>query len=62
MEEEDKHLTAFTIGNMGFFECNRMAFWLTNALAMFQRLMERCMGELNLKECLIFLADILVFS
>ena len=39
-----------------------MAFGLTNAPATFQRLMERCMGELNLKECLIFLDDILVFS
>ena len=39
-----------------------MAFGLTNAPATFQRLMERCMGELNLKECLIFLDDILIFS
>ena len=39
-----------------------MAFGLTNAPATFQRLIERCMGELNLKECLIFLDDILVFS
>ena len=46
---------------MGFFECNRMAFGLTNAPATFPRLMERCMGEVNLKECLIFLDDILIF-
>ena len=39
-----------------------MAFGLTNAPATFQRLMERCMGELNLKECFIFLDDILIFS
>ena len=39
-----------------------MAFGLTNAPATFQRLIERCMGEFNLKECLIFLDDILVFS
>ena len=62
MEEKDKEKTAFTVGNMGFFECKRMAFGLTNAPATFQRLMERCMGELNLKECLIFLDDSLVFS
>ena len=62
VEESDKHKTAFTIGNLGFYECNRMAFGLTNAPATFQRLMERCMGEMNLKECLIFLDDILVFS
>ncbi|MCG8048682.1 MAG: RNase H-like domain-containing protein, partial [Candidatus Thiodiazotropha endolucinida] len=62
VEEEDKHLTAFTVGNLGFFECQRMAFGLTNAPASFQRLMERCMGDMNLKECLIFLDDILIFS
>ena len=62
MKEEDKFKTAFTVGSLGFFECNRMAFGLTNAPATFQRLMERCMGELNLKECLIFLDDILIFS
>ena len=62
VEESDKHKTAFTVGNLGFYECNRMAFGLTNAPATFQRLMERCMGEMNLKECLIFLDDILVFS
>ncbi|MCG8044919.1 MAG: RNase H-like domain-containing protein [Candidatus Thiodiazotropha endolucinida] len=62
MEEADKPKTAFTVGNLGFYECNRMAFGLTNAPATFQRLMERCMGELNLKECLIFLDDILVYS
>lgn len=62
MNEDDKEKTAFTVGNMGFFECNRMAFGLTNAPATFQRLMERCMGDMNLKECLIFLDDILIFS
>ena len=39
-----------------------MAFRLTNSPATFQRLMERCMGELNLKDCLIFLDDVLIFS
>lgn len=62
MEEADKQKTAFSVGSLGFFECNRMAFGLTNAPATFQRLMERCMGELNLRECLIFLDDILIFS
>ena len=62
MNEDDKAKTAFSVGNLGFYECNRMTFGLTNAPATFQRLMERCMGELNLKECLIFLDDILVFS
>ena len=60
MKEEDKFKTTFTVGSLGFCECNKMAFGLTYAPATFQRLMERCMGELNLKECLIFLDDILL--
>ena len=62
IKEEDKYKTAFTVGPLGFYECNRMAFGLTNAPASFQRLMERCMGDLNLKECLIYLDDIIIFS
>ena len=33
IEEEDKHKTAFSVGNLGFFECNRMPFGLTNISA-----------------------------
>ena len=62
VDEADKHKTAFTVGNMEFFECNRMGFGLANAPATFQRLIEHCMGEMNLKECLIFLDDIIIFS
>lgn len=62
IREEDKKKTAFTVGPLGFFECNRMPFGLTNAPATFQRLMETCMGDMNLKECLLFLDDILIFS
>ncbi len=62
MKEEDKQKTAFTVGNLGFYECNRMAFGLTNAPSTFQRLMERCMGDLHLRDCLIYLDDIIIFS
>lgn len=62
IEEKDRHKTAFSVGNLGFYECNRMSFGLTNAPATFQRLMEKCMGDMHLKECLIFLDDLLIFS
>ncbi|MCG8049378.1 MAG: reverse transcriptase family protein, partial [Candidatus Thiodiazotropha endolucinida] len=62
LKEEDKAKTAFQVGNIGFFECNRMPFGLCNAPATFQRLMERAMGELNLRDCLIYLDDIIIFS
>ena len=57
-----KMKTAFQVGTMGFYEFNRMPFGLCNAPATFQRLMERCMGDLNLRDCLIYLDDIIIFS
>ena len=62
MEEESKPLTAFTVGPLGFYECERMPFGLTNAPATFQHLMENCLGELHLSWCIIYLDDIIVFS
>ena len=44
MDKERKPLTAFTVGPLGYYECKRMAFRLTNAPATFQRLMETCLG------------------
>ena len=62
LKEEDKAKTAFQVGPLGFYECNRMPFGLCNAPATIQRLMERCMGDLNLRDCLIYLDDIIIFS
>ena len=62
MEEESKALTAFTVGPLGFYECERMPFGLTNAPATFQRLMQSCLGNLHLQYCIIYLDDIIAFS
>ena len=62
LAEEDKCKTAFTVGPLGFWECERMPFGLTNAPATFQRLMESCMGDLHLSFCLLYLDDIVIFS
>ena len=61
MDEALKQYTAFTIGNLGFFECNRMPFRLCNVPATFQQLMQNCMGELNFIYCLIYLDDLIMF-
>ena len=61
MDEESKPLTALTMGPLGFYECKRMSFGLTNAPATFQRLMETCLGDLNLHWCIIYLDDIVIF-
>ena len=62
MDEDSKALTAFTVGPLGFYECERMPFGLTNAPATFQQLMENCLGDLNLNWCIIYLDDVIIFS
>ena len=62
MDDESKQYTAFTLGNMGLYECESMLFGLCNALPTFQRLMQNCLGKLNLTYCLIYLDDVIVFS
>ncbi|KAI2645727.1 Retrovirus-related Pol polyprotein from transposon opus [Labeo rohita] len=61
MEESDKQKTAF-VCPLGFLESNRMPQGITNAPSTFQRLMEKCMGDINLREVLVFFNDLIVFS
>ena len=62
MDEERIPYMAFTVGPLGFYECVRMPFRLTNAPATFQHLMESCLGDYHLKYCIIYLDDIIIFS
>ena len=62
MSPESKQYAAFTLGSMGLHECESMPFGLCNAPPTFQRLMQNCLGELNLTYCLIYLDDVIVFS
>ena len=62
MDEESKQYTAFMLGSMGPYECESMPFGLCNAPPTFQRLMQNCLGELNLTYCLIYLDDVIIFS
>ena len=62
MVEECKPYTAFTCSPLGFYECETMPFGATNAPATFQRLMDNCLGELNMNWCIVYLDDIIIFS
>ena len=62
LDEDSIPLTAFTVGPLGFYECVRMPFSLTNALATFQGLMENCLVNLHLNWCIIYLDDVVIFS
>ena len=61
MEEVSKQYTAFTVSNLGFFKCDHMPFGLCNVPLTFQRLVQNCLGKLNLIYCLIYLDDLIVF-
>ena len=58
MDEDSKPLTTFTVGPLGFSECDRIPFGSTNAPAIFQWLMETCLRDLNFNWCIIYLDDI----
>ena len=62
MVPESQQYTAFTVGNLRFYEFNRMLFGLCNAPATFQHLMQNTLGELNLTYCVIYLDDVIIFS
>ena len=62
MEESSKQYTTFTVGMLGFLQCECMRFGLCNALVTFQQLMMNCLGELNYSTCLVYLNDVVIFS
>ena len=62
MLEKSRQYTAFTVGSLGMYEFLRMPYGLCNAPAMFQRLMQNCLGELNLTYALVYLDDMIVYS
>ena len=62
MSEKAHQYTTLTMGSMGVYEFLRMPYGLCNTSAMFQRLMQNCLGELNLTYTLIYLDDVIVYS
>ena len=62
MSEKSRQYTAFTVGSLGMYEFLQMPYGLCNAPATFQRLMQNCLGELNLTYALVYLDDVIVYS
>ena len=62
LHNNSKALTAFTLGPLGFYECECMPFGLTNAPTTFQWLMQSCLGNLHLHYSITYLDDVIVFS
>jgi len=62
IEESHKERTAFTVGPLGFWQYRSMPFGLCNSPATYQRLMEECLGDLNMTICIIYLDDVIIFA
>ena len=62
ISEKARQYTAFTVGSMGVYEFLRMPYGLCNTPATFQRLMQNCLGKLNLTYALIYLDDVIIYS
>ena len=62
IREDHKPNTAFTVGPLGFWEHNRLAFGLCNSPGTLQRVMEDCFLGLNLRIMYIYIDDIIIFS
>ena len=62
MDPESQQYTAFTVGNLRFYELTCMPFGLCNVPETYQHLMQNTLGELNLTYCVIYLDDIIVFG
>ena len=62
MAPKSQQYTAFTVGNLRFYEFTRMSFRLCNAPVTFQHLMQNTLGELNLMYCMIYLDDVIIFG
>ena len=59
---ESQQYTAFTVGNLEFYESTCMPFGLCNTPATFQCLMQNTLGELNLTYCIIYFGDMITFG
>jgi len=62
VEEEHKPHTAFTVGPYGFYQYSRMPFGLTNSPATYERIVEQCLGDLNMRICVCYLDDVIIYS
>ncbi|KAL7851429.1 hypothetical protein AOLI_G00217850 [Acnodon oligacanthus] len=61
MAEENKEKMDF-ICPLGFYQCEHMPEGITGALATFQRLMERAVGDMKLFQVIVYLDDLIVFG
>ena len=62
LEEDSKPKTAFSVDGMGHFEFEVMPYGLTNAAAVFQRMMDHVLRGLHWTHVLCYIDDVIVFG
>lgn len=62
MDAKSREYTAFSVGNLGFYQYRKMPFGLHGSPGCFQRLMDTVLEDLVMKICCVFIDDIFVFS
>lgn len=62
LDEDSKHITAFTVPGMGLFQFKRMPYGLTGAPATFQRLLDRLIGPECEPYAFAYLDDIIIVT
>ena len=62
IEPSHRSRTAFTVGSLGHFQWNRMAFGLTCAPSTQQKLMSRILKPYLMRCCVVYVDDVLIFS
>ena len=62
VSEDSRQYTAIMVGSMGVYKFLCMQYCLCNVPAMFQCLMQHCLGELNLSFAMVYLDDVIVYS
>ena len=62
MLEKSRQYTVFTVGSLGVYEFLWMLYGLCITPTTFHRLMQNCLGELNLTYALVYLDDVIVYS
>ena len=62
MDKALKQYITSMVGNLGFFSVNECLLGCAIPPPTFQRLMQNCLGKLNLTYCLIYCDNVIVFS
>ena len=62
IDKSSRECTAFNAGPLGFYEYGRLPFGITNASALFQRIMEYVLRDILSTVCMVYIDHVVVHS